>query len=1205
MKIFVSYGHDHNKPIVDRIESDLKAAGYQVWKDETQIKAGNHWRRSIVDGLQDSDWVIGFLSKHSVRDPGVCLDELGIALHAKGGTIATVLLEGEVSASPPLSVSHIQWLDMHEWAERQAGDHAAFETWYRGKLDELLSVLASPMTEHFAGEIAELERRLQPVSQAADIGVLVEGFVGRDWLLARLDEWQRSAKESRLFWLSGGAGTGKSAVAAWLAHHGRANVIGLNLCRYNVDERRDAGRVLRTLAFQIATRLPDYRRLLLDRLKAQDPDGEEVKRKSPAALFSWLLVEPLNLAIDGGRSANRLLIVIDGLDETVRDGRSDLAEILSADAQKLPAWIAIVVTSRPEEPILRQFAALQPVLIEADSAENLDDVRAYIGERLAELDLPAARAEALLGRLVSASQGNFLYLRMLREATSKGTLSLNAPEGLPQGLVGLYERWFRRWFPDRRSYERYVPVLEVIAAAEHPVPEPWLAQIFAWSKRDAAAMLEGLGSLFERRPDGVSPFHKSLRDWLVDPKKAGADFVVDESAGTRRLVEVLWPSFQQWANEPDADVLDRFCVVELPRQLFHLPAAGIGRLPGLQPWTKLKVALFKVAQQRLAAYEWETALSWLRAATLLADSVGSIGQADYASALGSIGVILFALGRSGEALQSYRDSLGIRDGLAKSDPSNAEWQSELASANGRIGDVQMAQGNLAAALTSYEAKRSIVSRLAQSSPSNAGWQHDLSVAYNKVGDVLFAQGNLSEALESFRDALAIGQRLAEAEPNNIVSRRDLGMSWSKVGDALGAQGTVPVEETLACYSASLAIFERLTQGDPNNFDWQVGLSLAYDKVGKVLLLAERNLPEALKSFRASFTIMERLAQAEPDNAGWQHDLSASHSRVGDVLLAQHNLPEALKSFRASFTIMERLTHADPSNASWQHTLSWAYEKIGDVLVAQGDRSEALKSLCDALAIAHRLAQIEPDDFRWQHHLSEVCEKVGDILAPGNLQEALKCFHDKLAATQRLAQVQPNNPACLRDLSVSYRKVGNALVALGNLPEALKSFRDGLAITQRLAQAEPNHVVWQRDLSTFYEAVGGVFLRQGNLGEALRCFHDKLAIAQRLSEADSDDPNRMGDLSVSYRKVGEVLDAQGDPSGAAAFYVDSIRTGHRNAMNYALVANWHSQSNDRDSALAAARQGRAILNELAEFLPGNPDLSRDIRWFDDQIADLTK
>jgi hypothetical protein len=42
----------------------------------------------------------------------------------------------------------------------------------------------------------------------------------------------------------------------------------------------------------------------------------------------------------------------------------------------------------------------------------------------------------------------------------------------------------------------------------------------------------------------------------------------------------------------------------------------------------------------------------------------------------------------------------------------------------------------------------------------------------------------------------------------------------------------------------------------------------------------------------------------------------------------------------------------------------------------------------------------------------------------------------------------------RDLSVSYNKIGDVLVAQGNLPEALKTFRDGLAIADRLAKSDP-------------------------------------------------------------------------------------------------------------------------------------------------------
>src|ERR1700693_1066459 len=81
----------------------------------------------------------------------------------------------------------------------------------------------------------------------------------------------------------------QKCLRAWLAHHGKVNVIGLNLCRFNSDDRRYPSPVLRTLAFQIATRLPDYRRLLLHRIERQDPSDTELHRKSPLDLFNWLL----------------------------------------------------------------------------------------------------------------------------------------------------------------------------------------------------------------------------------------------------------------------------------------------------------------------------------------------------------------------------------------------------------------------------------------------------------------------------------------------------------------------------------------------------------------------------------------------------------------------------------------------------------------------------------------------------------------------------------------------------------------------------------------------------------------------------------------------------------------------------------------------------------------------------------------------------
>jgi hypothetical protein len=120
LRIFLSYGHDSNEELVRLIKTDLEKRGHDVWFDKNEIKFGNEWRRSITDGVLQSNRVLSFLSKYSTRNPGVCLDEIAIAIGAKAGNIQTILVESEREMKPPPSISHIQWLDMHDWKERRA-----------------------------------------------------------------------------------------------------------------------------------------------------------------------------------------------------------------------------------------------------------------------------------------------------------------------------------------------------------------------------------------------------------------------------------------------------------------------------------------------------------------------------------------------------------------------------------------------------------------------------------------------------------------------------------------------------------------------------------------------------------------------------------------------------------------------------------------------------------------------------------------------------------------------------------------------------------------------------------------------------------------------------------------------------------------------------------------------------------------------------
>ena len=683
MNIFLSYGHDRNAELVQRIKADLEAAGHRVWIDADKIKGGDDWRRSIVQGLTDSDWTVAILSKHSTRDPGVCLDELAIALNVKGGTIATVLVEAEDVVGAPVTIGHLQWLDMHDWSERRAADSAAFETWYAEKLKALRDLLESDRAQRFAGEIEALQRRLKPISQDADIAPLVEGFVGRAWLHDKLEAWRTKQLASRLFWLTGAPGSGKSAFAAHTAHFGRSNVIGLNLCRYILSDRSDPRRVLRTLAFQAATRLHDYRALLLGRLKVEDPKETEIGNKTAAELFDWLLVQPLRAGIDGGRRSDRFLIVIDGLDETIRDGRSELAEVLAEGASRLPEWVGLLVTSRQDPAVVQPLAGLPQQCIDADSAENQADLRLYVqGWRGQSV---TAEERALQERILAACSGSFQYLRQLQAGVGAGLLDLNAQEGLPKGLAALYLSWFQRQFPDEAAYEQdMVPLLEVLVAAEHPVPEDVLTGLFGWSVREQARRLWQLGSLFERRPEGWAPFHKSLRDWLTDETTTPAVYLVDSAAGRARLFDYLWTQFRDAAVRGEVGAVDSFALIELPRLIAGQQERALAASMAGADWVVVWRCADAVATDCEARYEWDRMLAWSQAGVRIAVSQGEAGLGQQALSRFRVAVSHATRGNGRAAIEAYEAARDSYERLLRQDPGNTAWQSGLALAQNAI-----------------------------------------------------------------------------------------------------------------------------------------------------------------------------------------------------------------------------------------------------------------------------------------------------------------------------------------------------------------------------------------------------------------------------------------------------------------------------------------------------------------------------------------
>jgi len=569
LRIFLSYGHDQNEELVQIIKSDLEKRGHDVWFDKSGIKEhgiipGEDWRRSITDGIVSSNRVVSFLSRYSTRDPGVCLDEISIAIGVKGGNIQTILVESEKEVQAPPSISHIQWLDMHDWKEKKAEGTEIWGKWYNEKFIEILEVIESDESRRFAGEIENLAGYLKPISSDSRISQLLrKGFVGRKWVLDSIEQWRtRSDRSSRLFWILGNPGVGKSAILAHLSHFGKDKVIAAQFCEYDKPDHRNASRVICNLAFQMATHLPDYRKLLLTL-----PEIDNLETKGESELFDYLFTNPLRMVPEGGRES--YLILIDALDEAKEGEQNPLVEMLARHTPRLPEWLGIIVTSRPEKNVTDPLQGLNPFVLDTDSEINREDIRHYLELELKVHLAKRSDAENIINQILMKSEGVFLYAERVCSDIVKGNLSLERTGEFPIGLGGIYFQFFHRQFQDIEIFRKKVrPALRAVLASKEPLPVNLLGKLFRWNREELNDFTRSLGSLFPLLQESgvkvIKNFHKSIVDWITDEYNAGA-FFVDIMEGDKLLSDFGW---QQYIQGPEK--LDAYFIKWLPRHLLKL-----------------------------------------------------------------------------------------------------------------------------------------------------------------------------------------------------------------------------------------------------------------------------------------------------------------------------------------------------------------------------------------------------------------------------------------------------------------------------------------------------------------------------------------------------------------------------------------------------------------------------------------------------------
>lgn len=554
--IFFSYGHDLNKELVKLFRADLEKRGHQVWYDEKDIGNWDDWKGKITRGIDSSQLAIAFISKHSVRDPGVCRNEIAIAMN-RFGEVYPILLEGGIEQDIPITIRHLQWPDLSQWKIIREGRVPGVDwaRWYEEKLLNLIEKIEGEATR-FADETRVLRETLQPASFEAKIAQHVPGFIGREWLFDAYHQWADHQPESRILWIKAGPGVGKSAISANLAHRERGGIIASWFCDAKSSELKDPNSALKSIAFQLALRWEDYRVKLLHSLglkaSATDETCEDVRKelakKNTQDLFLFLLAEPLAGLI---WRDHKLVVVIDALDEaTDEQGNNRITELISTELSSLPDWIGFVVTSRPEAEVVNRLGGFKPFAIDAEDPRNIADLRTWYQQRLGrrpELSiLPVTEQQRIEDLLIERSSGMILYLKVAEEGFREGSLTVSGLKGLQPGMPGLYRRYYDS-FQQRfgSDYEGTVkPLLRLLVAAGGPLPEALACEVLGWNSEQFLACRNRIGSYAIETTEGYGFFHKTLGEWLID--KASGSFHLDRAIGRQMIADVL---FKEVTNE--------------------------------------------------------------------------------------------------------------------------------------------------------------------------------------------------------------------------------------------------------------------------------------------------------------------------------------------------------------------------------------------------------------------------------------------------------------------------------------------------------------------------------------------------------------------------------------------------------------------------------------------------------------------------------
>ncbi|KAF3273200.1 hypothetical protein TWF970_009361 [Orbilia oligospora] len=391
----------------------------------------------------------------------------------------------------------------------------------------------------------------------------------RENLLRVITDWATTSDiqtTKQIFWLSGGAGTGKSTIARTVAKFLKDEALlgGSFFFRRGTEDCSKAERFITTLAADLRFHVRGVNAGISKAL-GKDP---RITEKNLGEQFEELIQKPLMEA----KPIRRTTLVIDALDECENENHVLAIVRFLALLTDIDNSITVFITSRGETFINDIFKALpqvvqKRVLHDIEELEIESDIRVFFQHELATIrakgglaeDWPTSTGIESLVKIasplfiVAANICRFLDDRRFRpdvqlsnllgcesgpiiiEANADKSLQWTYRHILTQSLAGTTR------FQRATIIREFKEIIGIIVLLEQPLSLPCLSRLISMDEKDVETRLEGFHSVLNIPTDldgPISTLHLSFREFLLDvDMKANNPFWLDEREIHRNIAQ--------------------------------------------------------------------------------------------------------------------------------------------------------------------------------------------------------------------------------------------------------------------------------------------------------------------------------------------------------------------------------------------------------------------------------------------------------------------------------------------------------------------------------------------------------------------------------------------------------------------------------------------------------------------------------------------